>query len=292
MSNVSQTSSATYTGKEAGQLIGENLIKGDSLSQGVFTIRSNAKGKTTIRTIDVGVDALQGTLCDFTPVGGDLNNKTVTLAPHNVNIQACKDELNFDFSAYDMQPGADGMLNAEAVKAFSESILARVAVAVDKEIWSGIKTEAAADADVVDVALTATTVSNVLGEIGKMYSKLAGTEDFDSTNSVIVVSPQDKALYEQALADGGAMPAFYLGEKGTNYLGVRIVSAIGVIKGDMYASRVDNLFFLTDLDNDRNVVGVKDMNEHDFSNNIRFKAHWSQKASYARGARFILGATA
>ena len=291
MSDVIQ-SGATYTGREAGQLIGAGLIKGDSLSQGVFTIRSNAKGKSVIRTIDIAANALQGTLCDFTPAGGAISNKAVTLTPHNVNIQTCKDTLNFDFSAYDMTPGADGTLNAEASKAFAESILARIAIGVDKAIWAAIKIEAGADANVLDVSLTATTTSNILAQIGLMYSKLAETEDFDATDSVILVSPQDKALYEQALAEAGAMPAFYLGEKGTNYLGVRIVSSVGVIKGDMYASRIDNLFFLTDMDNDRNNVSVKDMNEVDLSNNIRFKAHWMQAASYARGSKFVLGATA
>ena len=297
MANVIQAGTATYAGKDAGELIAKALITGDSLSQDVFTIRQNAKGKSVLRTIDIGRDALQGVACDFNATGGDINNKEVTLDTRNVQIEVCKDELNIDFTAFDMGDGVDGGLSAEGAAAFADAILHRVAIAVDEEIWDMITEEAFADAEVVKPVLVAFTVDNVLEQIGLVYAALANTRTFNTAKGVIVVSPQIKALYEQALAANGAMPSFYVGEKGVNYLGVRIVSSIGLSKNAsagidfdyIIGSNVDNLFYLTDLDNDRNQVSVKDMNEHDLSNNIRFKAHWSQAASYAFGSEFIMG---
>ena len=283
---------ATFEGRSAGNLIAREIIKGDSLSQGIFTIKENVKGAGILRTFKFDEGDLQaGSSCGFTPQGGDANNKKVVLTPIKANVEACKDEFNADWNGEDMEDGTQGGMRAEAVQAVTSEILRAAAIRVDKDIWLGIKTEAGADADVVDVTLTATTVTNILDEIGKMYSALAGIPGFSADGSFIAVSPQDKALYEQALAKAGAMPAFYLGEKGTNYLGVRIVSTVGVVKGDMYASSVANMFYLTDLDNDRNSVAVKDMDEHDLSGNIRFAAKWSSAASYAYGSELVLGAT-
>ena len=288
MANIAQADT-NYAGKDAGKLIGENLLKGDSLSQDIFTIRQGNKGESVIRRFEVGTDALQGALCDFNAVGGKAINKPVSLTVHNVNIQACKDvDFNFDWTAFDMADGVDGTLNADAAKAIADTILHRVAVAVDQEIWINMITEAQADTDVVDVVLATTTVDNILEEIGKVYSQMAVSMD-NIYNAVIVVSNQDKALYEQALAKNGAMPQFYLDQKGTNYLGVRIVGVVGMPNSTMVGADKENLFFITDLDSDRTNVTVKDMGETDLSNNIRFKAHWSQVASYANPKEFILG---
>jgi hypothetical protein len=293
MANVSQSSTHQFVGIEAGKLIARQMVKGSSLAQGIFQIRQNAKGKTTLRTIQVGTDALQGSLCDFTPAGGDINNKTVDLSPVNINLQFCKDELNIEWSAYDMQPGADGSLNAEAATAITEAILHRVAIAVDKDIWSAITAEAVADTDIPTqnkVTLAGVlTVDNILDEIGKVYSALAQVEDFDPSDAVIIMHTTDKAVYEQALAKNGAMPQFYLDEKGTNYLGVKIAGIVGANPGYVYGSFVSNLYYLTDIDNDRNNVTLKDMGDTDLSNNIRFKAHWWNTASYAFPERFVLG---
>ena len=292
MANITQAGSATYAGKDAGKLIGREMIKGDSLSQGIFTIRENTKGVGVLRTFTFDEGDLQSGTCGWNANGGDIDNKKINLTVKKANVEACKADFNADFTAFDMGDGQWGSLSPEAVGEISTEILRAVAIRTDKDIWAGIKTEAGADADVVDVVLTATTVTNILDEIGKVYSALASIEGFDAGNAFIAVSPQDKALYEQALAKAGAMPAFYLGEKGTNYLGVRIIATVGVVKGDMYASKVSNMFYFTDLDNDRNSVAVKDMDEHDLSGNIRFKAIWTSAASYAHGPEFVLGATA
>jgi hypothetical protein len=188
-----------------------------------------------------------------------------------------------------MQAGADGSFNPDAEATIAESILQRVAIAVDRDIWSAIRTEADSDTEVKHVTIAALTVDNILDELGKIYSELASVEDYDPSDAVIIMSPQDKAMYEQALAKNGAMPQFYLDEKGTNYLGVRVVGVIGMFPGEIFASFKSNLFYLTDADNDRNSVTVKDMGQVDLSNNIRFKAHFWNAAAYAFSEKVVYG---
>jgi len=280
---------ATYQGKSASELINKEIINGTSLAYNIFEIRENAKGRYTIRTFDVGADALQGSMCDFSPAGGDFAAKTVDLTPTNINLQFCKDDMNIDWQAFDMQPGADGAFTPEATRTISEAILQRVAVAIDKDIWSNIKTEAAADADVIDVTLLPLTPSNILDEVGKVYAELAAIEDFDPSDAVIVMSTTSKAMLEQAYAEAGTNMLYYLDEKATNYLGIRIVGVVGMFNDEIFGSFKSNLFYLTDSDNDRNSVSVKDMGEVDLSNNIRFKAHFWNAATYAFGEKVVYG---
>jgi len=191
-----------------------------------------------------------------------------------------------------MVDGHSGGMDASAVGTISEEILRAVAIRVDKDIWAGINTEATADSDVVDVTVTALTASNVIAEIGKVYNALASIEGFSAEGSFIAMSPQDKALLEQAYAGVGTNMAFYLGEKAADYIGVRIVASVGVPKDAVYASNVANMFYFTDLASDQNQVAIKDMDETDLSGNIRFKAIWTAAASYADGAQFVMAKTA
>ena len=281
---------ATFGGTTAGNMIAREIVKADSLANGLFTVRQHVKGAGVLRVFKFDEGDLQsGAACGFTANGGDINNKKLTLVPLKANVEACKADFNVDWEYIDMEDGQSGGLKAEAVDAITSEILRAVAIRVDKDIWKSIKTEASADSDVVSVTFAATlTVANILDEMGKVYAALAAIPGFNSNAGFIAVSPQDKALYEQALAKAGTMPAFYLGEKGTNYLGVKVVSAIGVLKDDMYASSVENMFYLTDLDSDRNSVAIKDMDEHDLSGNIRFKALWASAASYAIPTQFVI----
>jgi len=291
MANIGIGNKASFKGVTAGNMIARNLIKADSLAQGLFTIREHVKGAGVLRVFSFDDGDLQsGATCGFSAQGGGVNNKTLHLIPLKANVEACKADFNSTWEYIDMEDGQMGPLKQEAVEAITAEIMNGVAIRVEKDIWSGIETESAADSDIVKVDISALTVANILDEVGKVYSALATVPGFNINDAFIILSNADKALYEQALAKAGAMPAFYLGEKGTNYLGVKIVASVGVPKDKVYASFISNMFYLTDLDSDRNEVAVLDMDEHDLSGNIRFKAAWASAASYAYPERFVRGA--
>jgi len=291
MANIGIGNKATFKGVTAGNMIARELVKADSLAQGIFTVRENVKGAGVLRTFSFDEGDLQsGATCGFSAQGGGVNNKTLTLKPLKANVEACKADFNATWEYADMENGQSGALKQEAIDAITSEILSAVSIRVEKDIWSGIETEAAKDADVVKVDISALTVDNILDEVGKVYTALASIPGFNLNTAFIALSNADKALYEQALAKAGAMPSFYLGEKGTNYLGVRVIASVGVPKDKIYASSVDNMFYLTDLDSDRNEVSVIDMDQTDLSGNIRFKALWASAASFAFGSRFVRGA--
>lgn len=290
MAKISQGGSATYAGRDAGKIIGREIVKGDSLSQGIFTIREYTKGQGVMRSFKFKEGDLDTGVCGWLGKGGEIDNKKVALAPLKANVEVCKQDFNVDWTAFNMQDGASGAMDSEISDVISTEILRAVAIRVDKDIWASIKTEALADGAVLDVTLAAITAANVIAETNKMYGKLAAIEGFEAGNSFIVMSSYNKALLEQAYAAVGTNTAFYLGEKATNFLGVRIVASVGVDNITMFASSVDNMFYFTDLASDQNTVSIKDMDETDLSGNIRFKALWSAGASYAFGERLVLGA--
>jgi len=276
-----------FVGRSASNLIKKAMVTNTSLAKNLFTIKENVKGSYTIRTVDY-TGAIQGKQCGWAPENVDADFKNVTLDIVNVQVEECKDDLNFDWLSYDMQPGANGSFTEEGASVIAEDILSKIAVNLDKKIWTDIAAEAVAET-APDVTLAMPlTVDNILDEVGKVYQLLYQIENFDISKAVIVMHTSHKAMYEQALAKKGAMPAFYLDEKGTNYLGVRIEGIVGANPNYVIGTFTDNLYYLTDSDNERNSIKIVDMNIVN-ENNIRFAAHFYHAATYAFRDQMIVG---
>lgn len=113
-------------------------------------------------------------------------------------------------------------------------------------LCDGLEVRFAADSDVIDVSATASiTVSNVIGEMNRVYSsipaEIAGDDDL-----IWLVSNDIYQSYLQSVAAASA-ELYYNRVPGSNFIDVEIVRAKGLSAKKMILTKRSNLIFLTDL---------------------------------------------
>ena len=245
--------------------------------------------------------------CDFdsTTSGLTLTEKVLTPTELQVNLQICKKELHSDWEAAQM--GYSAFDNLPPL--FSDFVIARVAAevasATETSIWAGaagegnfdgLKTLAAADGTVVDVAKTTVTSANVVAELGKIVDAIPSAV-YGADDLFIYVSQNIYRAYVRALGGFGAsgLGANGYDNKGNNqalgslfFDGVKIYPTSGLADNNAMAARSSNLFFGTGLLNDRNEVKVIDMSDIDGSQNVRVVMRYTAGVQIGVGADVVL----
>lgn len=284
----------TYAGQFAGEYIGAALLSGNTLANGLITIKPNIKLKEVIKKVDYTSAIAAGT-CDFTPEG------TVTLTERilqpdelQVNLELCKTPFQSDWEAESMGYSAHDQLPPKFSDFFIARISADVAQGTEQRIWgadgfTGLFADAAFGTDGgTTIAPAAVDAANVITELGKVVdaipAALYGKEDLH-----IYVSQNIFRAYKRSL---GGFQANGQGANGFNgqgnnqdidvqfFDGVKVVAANGLADDRMVAAEKTNLFFGTGLLNDQNEVKVLDMADLDGSKNVRFVMRYTAGVQY------------
>jgi len=305
MPNPTITSSS-YAGEFAGKYLAASLLTAKTLDDAAITIMPNIKYKAAMK-VGAFSNLVRSADCDFdsSTSGLTLTEKVITPTELQVNLQICKKELHADWEAAQMGYSAFDSLPP----LFSDFVIARVAAevssATETSIWSGaagegnfdgLKTLAAADGTVVDVAKATVTAANVVTELGKIVdaipSAVYGADDLH-----IYVSQNIYRAYVRALGGFGAsgLGANGYDNKGNNqsldglfFDGVKIYATSGLADNNAMAARSSNLFFGTGLLNDRNEVKVIDMSDIDGSQNVRVVMRYTAGVQIGIGADVVL----
>ena len=305
MPNPTITSSS-YAGEVAGKYLAAIRLTAKTLDDAAITIMPNIKYKAAMK-VGAFSNLVRSADCDFdsSTSGLTLTEKVITPTELQVNLQICKKELHADWEAAQMGYSAFDSLPP----LFSDFIIARVAAevasATETSIWSGaagegnfdgLKTLAAADGTVVDVAKATVTAANVITELGKIVdaipSAVYGADDLH-----IYVSQNIYRAYVRALGGFGAsgLGANGYDNKGNNqsldglfFDGVKIYATSGLADNNAIAARTSNLFFGTGLLNDRNEVKVIDMSDIDGSQNCRVILRYTAGVQIGIGADVVL----
>ncbi len=305
MPNPTITSSS-YAGEFAGKYLAASLLTAKTLDDAAITIMPNIKYKAAMK-VGAFSNLVRSADCDFdsSTSGLTLTEKVITPTELQVNLQICKKELHADWEAAQMGYSAFDSLPS----LFSDFVIARVAAevssATETSIWSGaagegnfngLKTLAAADGTVVDVAKATVTAANVVTELGKIVdaipSAVYGADDLH-----IYVSQNIYRAYVRALGGFGAsgLGANGYDNKGNNqsldglfFDGVKIYATSGLADNNAMAARSSNLFFGTGLLNDRNEVKVIDMSDIDGSQNVRVIMRYTAGVQIGIGADVVL----
>ena len=279
---------ATYEGLEAGKLIGTAFGAVEGIKN--TTVRTGAKGKQPLSEIKIDpTTVFQGSLCDFTPAGGEVDTKIVDLDSVSVNLKFCKDTLSNDYAAYQLSAGADGGFTPEAQGIIINEILGKLAIARETALFTALNAEAKADSDVVKVTIIPGNLldaTKVIAEIGKVY-KARPASVAGSLEIKIYVSHAVKDTYLEAVADAHNMVAIN-SDVASRFLGAQLV---GVAMADdlVIVSPKSNMFYITDLMTDGNSVEVLDMKPMDGSNQIRFALYMQDKLSYGKAENIVIG---
>lgn len=305
MPNPTITSSS-YSGEFAGRYLAASLLTAKTLDDAAITIMPNIKYKAAMK-VGAFSNLVRSADCDFdsTTSGLTLTEKVITPTELQVNLQICKKELHADWEAAQMGYSAFDSLPP----LFSDFVIARVAAevssATETSIWSGaagegnfngLKTLAAADATVVDVAKATVTAANVIAQLGAIVDAIPSGV-YGADDLTLYVSQNIHRAYIRALGGFGAsgLGANGYDNKGNNqsldglfFDGVRIYPTSGLADNNAMAARSSNLFFGTGLLNDRNEVKVIDMSDIDGSQNVRVVMRYTAGVQIGVGADVVL----
>jgi hypothetical protein len=296
----------TYAGEFAKKYISAALLSANTIEKGGIEVRPNIKFKEVIKRI--ATDALlKNATCDFDATSTvTLTERILQPEEFQVNLQLCKKDFRSDWEAVSMGYSAFDSLPPAFADYLIAHVAAKVAEAMEVNIWRGANATAGqfdgfvplatADASVIDVAGTTITAANVLAEMGKVVDAipavLYGKEDLS-----IYVSQNVYRAYVRALGGFGAdgLGANGYDGKGNNqtigdvyFDGVKIFVANGLANNYMMAAQKSNLFFATGLLNDQNEVKVIDMADIDGSQNVRVVMRMTGSVNYGIGSEIVL----
>jgi hypothetical protein len=299
MATTMTISNSSYAGEKAAGFIAAALLSANTLDKGGVTIKPNVNYRQVMQKIAVG-DVIADASCDFTATSDvTLTERYLTPEEFQVNMELCKKDFESDwlsieqgFSAFDTLP-----------KSFAEYLIshvaAKVATKTELNIWNGANATAGeydglvtlmkADADVIDVVTTETSITpaNIIAELGAVVDAIP-TTIYGSDNLSIYISSADARSYVRAQAALGYKDLYHVGQTAMDFEGVKLFVANGLTSGQMVAAEKDNLMFGTGLQSDFSEVKVLDLANIDGSQNVRIVMRFTAGVQYAIGSEIVL----
>ena len=299
MATTMTISNSSYAGEKAAGFIAAALLSANTLDKGGVTIKPNVNYRQVMQKIAVG-DIIANASCDFAATSDvTLTERYLTPEEFQVNMELCKKVFESDwlsieqgFSAFDTLP-----------KSFAEYLIshvaAKVATKTELNIWNGVNANAgeydglvtlmSADADVIDVVTTETSITpaNIIAELGAVIDAIPTTV-YGSDNLSIYISSADARSYVRAQAALGYKDLYHVGQTAMDFEGVKLFVANGLTSGQMVAAEKDNLMFGTGLQSDFSEVKVLDLANIDGSQNVRIVMRFTAGVQYAIGSEIVL----
>lgn len=307
MAQPQPTITTTYAGEFAGEYISAALLSGNTLANGLITVKPNVKYKSVLKTLATDTSSIKDATCAFDDTADiSLNERILQPDEFQQNMILCKDQFLSDWEAVSMGYSAFDNLPPK----FSDFLIAhasqQVSQFVEQKIWAGgtaahefqgFVSRMTADSDVNDVVGTTVTAANVITELGKIVdeipSALYGKEDL-----TIYISQNIARAYIRALGGFGASG---LGANGVNaegtmwynggglmFDGVKLAVANGLADNKAIAAQKSNLYFGTGLLSDHNEVKVIDMANIDGSQQVRVVMRFTAGVQYGIGSDVVL----
>lgn len=304
------TITTTYAGEFAGEYISAALLSGNTLANGLITVKPNVKFKSVLKTFATDTSSIADATCAFTDTADiSLDEKILEPKEFQQNLILCKDQFQSDWEAVQMGYSAFDNLPPK----FSDFLIAhasqQVAQFVEQKIWSGAAGAGSfqgftagltADGTVNDVAGTTVTAANVIDELGKIVDAIPSAV-YGNDDMFIYVSQNIARAYVRALGGFGSIAnnagANGVDNKGTMWYGmgenlafdgVKIAVANGLADNTAIAAQKSNLYFGTGLLSDHNLVKVIDMADIDGSQQVRVVMRFTAGVQHGIGADTVL----
>lgn len=275
----------TYAGEAARPYVAAAILSADTIANGYCSVIENVHSKAVLRKFSGA--AIQDASCGFAvPAAGELTlgEAILTAKELKVNEQVCNPDLRATWEGMQMR-GASSAAPADFSSYVAQYVAAKVAENVEHNIWAGehkqildeaapyssfkgiIRNiqEGAPDRETVDtlplaVATVAATSTGILDALALITG---GAEGAPATiagdpNTKIFMSRASAQLYYQALAATYNLPFLNDGLV-ARYAGYDIVTPGGFPDNVLLISKVDNLYFGTNLLTDHIQASVLDL---------------------------------
>jgi len=272
----------TFAGEAARPYVAAAVLSADTIANGYCSVIENVRSKAVLRKFSGAV--LADATCEFTGSGSlTLGEAVLSTTSLQINEQICNDDLRQTWEAVQMR-GQSSAAPADFTTYVAQYVAAKVAEGVEHNIWAGehkqILDEAAPydsfkgiirniqegspDRETVSTSvLAAADASGKESILDALAIITGGAEGAPATiagdpNTKIFMSRASAQLYYQALAATYQLPFLNDGLV-ARYAGYDIVTPGGFPDNVLLISKVDNLYFGTDLLTDHIQASVLDL---------------------------------
>ncbi len=307
MAQPQPTITTSYAGEFAGEYISAALLSGNTLANGLITVKPNVKYKSVLKTFSTDTSSIVDASCDFTDTADiSLDEKILEPSEFQQNMILCKDQFQSDWEAVQMGYSAFDNLPPK----FSDFLIGhasgQVAEFVENNIWqgsgaantfSGFTTLLGADGTVNTVASGgAASASNIITELGSIVDAIP-SQVYGRDDLTLYISQNMARAYVRALGGfASQVGAAGTDSKGTQWYnggalsfdGVSIAVANGLPNDTAVAAQKSNLYFGTGLLSDHNLVKVIDMADIDGSQQVRVVMRFTAGVQYGIGSDIVL----
>ena len=263
MADMTFTTS-NYAGTAAVPFVAPAILSADTIANGYCSVLENVRYKTNLRKISGGT--VEARSCDFASNGSlDISDVQLTLTELQVNEEICNHELAQTWAAEQMR-GNYAAVPGDYEQFLAQYVASRVAEDVEKNIWSGKYnstnggTTGGGAGTLFDSIMSAyvagsgtheTTVTGAFTNAtidDRLATLVADLPDalIGDPNTKIYMSRKSFQLYFQFLAAGDNNPVLAT-QMAKFYLGYEIITPAGFPDDTLLASRVDNLYFGTNV---------------------------------------------
>lgn len=276
----------TYAGEAARPYVAAAILSADSIANGYCSVIENVHSKAVLRKFS-GAAIQANDDCAFSPPSAGqltLGEAVLTASALKVNEQVCNADLRATWESVQMR-GESSNAPADFSSYVAQYVAAKVAEGIEHNIWAGnfvndtaatptyasfngiLKNivDGAPDRETVDTLPLAvsTVASTSTGILDALALLTGGSEGAPSTiagdpNTKIFMSRASAQLYYQAIAATYNLP-FLNDGTAARYAGYDIITPGGFPDNALLISKVDNLYFGTNLLTDHIQASVLDL---------------------------------
>ena len=288
---MATTWTSNYAGKFAGEIMKPLLLGGNTLSQGLVTIREGNKYQESIALMTLGDDLIQAYGCDWNAAGtvGVAERKIIPVQL-KVNLPICK-SIFYPTWFEDQTGGSllDSQIPNDWYRPFQEQLGTKIANSIENNLWQGnlataqytstftsfdgILTKYDALAGTVKKNISAITSSNVVAQMqiaaDEMPEAMIGFYEYK-----FYVSRKTAQMYREGVStDFNGFT--YANAPELKFNGYDIVVCDGFPDNFILVANKDYMFFGTNLVSDQTNIRLIDMTPVDGSDNVRVIAGFS-----------------
>ena len=269
----------TYAGEAARPYVAAAIMSADTLANGYISTLENVHGTAVLRVFSGA--SIAAATCVFTAGASNplvLGEAVLATSPLQINEQVCNKDLRATWESAQMR-GQSSSAPSDFTTFAAQYVAAKVAEGIENNIWSGNynpdagtstgATHTAFNGIMRNIVLgTPTYESNLTGALtaGTILAKLAilassgcpAAIKGDYENTKIFMSRSTHALYYDALAATYNLP-FLAEGMADKYKGYEVIVPNGFPDDTLLISKIDNLFFGTNLLTDHINASVLDL---------------------------------
>lgn len=244
-----------------------------------FRVIPGVKSSTKVSTTTFP-SVLKAESCDFTSSNNTLSATTLSVCPVQVQVQICKKDIETSYVSLEMAKGSSNWNVASFMAHYWDTLTAEVAEEIEYIRWQGSTTNTGytgnnaykalcdgyeklllADASVVDVTLTASTVANVIDNLQAVLLAAPTAILTTKKSDLRFYVASDVFVKFQIAASKGNTISFVTELLGANFGGIKVVEAPGMSTGKIVLTRTANLVYLIDGENDSTDLKAIDLTE-------------------------------